>query len=130
MSIKDFSEKFIKAENESLLNGNFGALEALIDPNFVYHHAPGPDLSREAYKQGAANMREAANIIQSDWKYLFSEGKLFALEFRGRFKFTGEMPGLPSATGKEVTSHYLCLFRLKNGKVIEGWANGSITGLG
>ena len=128
MSIKDFAEKYNKAWQEALVNGKISTFEALFDHNFVYH-APGPDLNLEAYKQHIVDMRKYSQIIQVDVKYLTSEGNLFAIEFRGRFKFTGEMPGFPPTTGKEVTSHYLCLLHVKNSKVIEGWSNGTITGL-
>ncbi len=126
MDIKEFAEKYIKAWQEALLNGKFSSLEALIDPASVYH-APGSDLSREAYKQHIVDMRKYAQIIKVDWEYLTGEGNLFAVDFRGCFKFTGEMPGFPTITGKEMTSHYLCLLHVKNGKVIESWTNGSIT---
>jgi len=37
MSIKDFAEKFIKAEEEAFHEGNFDALKKLEDPNVIYH---------------------------------------------------------------------------------------------
>jgi hypothetical protein len=40
MSIKDFAEKFIKAENEAWLKGNVDALNAVDAPDVVYHLMP------------------------------------------------------------------------------------------
>ena len=36
MSIKNFAEKFIKAEEEAIHKGEFDALEKLEDPNVVF----------------------------------------------------------------------------------------------
>jgi predicted ester cyclase len=130
MSIKDFAEKFIKAEDEAWQKGNFNALEALEDPNVVYHMVEFGDLMGfEAHKQNILTSRQAGSGLRQEWKYLTGEGNLFALSYKSRFMFTGEVPGMPPPTGKEVTSDSLFLFRLKNGKIVEAWRNGSITGL-
>jgi ketosteroid isomerase-like protein len=128
MSIKDFAEKYGKAWQDALINGDISTFKALFDNNFVYH-AQGPDINLETYMQHDIDLRKYSQIIQVDVKYLTGESNLFAVDFVGRFKFTGNMPGFPPAIGKEITSHYLCLLKVKNGKVTEGWANGSITGL-
>lgn len=128
MNIKDFAHKFITGWLDALQKGNFVTFESLIDMNFVYHHAPGPDMvGRETYKQALIATRKGFPEGKFEWNYLTGEGNLFALEYKGHGKYTGEMPGLSIPHGKNVTSHYLCLFRIKDGKVIEGWANGSFT---
>jgi predicted ester cyclase len=130
MSTKDFAEKFIKAENEAWQKGNFKPLEALEDPSVVYHVAPLPDMvGWEAHKQYIMGARQGFPGIKQDWKYLIGEGNLFALSYKSRGMFTGQVPGLPPPTGKEVTSDYLCLFHLKNGRIIESWMYGTTTGL-
>lgn len=130
MSIKEFAEKFIKAQNEAWLKGNFDALEALEDPNVVYHIAPMPDMvGWEGHKKYIQMSQQALPDIRLEWKYLTGEGNLFALSYKSRGTFTGERPGFPPPTGKEVTADYLFILQLKNDKIIEVWMNGSITGL-
>jgi predicted ester cyclase len=130
MDIKDFAKKFIKAEDEAWQKGNFAPLESLEDPDVVYHTAPLPDMvGWEAHKQYIMGARQAFPGIKQEWKYLAGEGNLFAFSYKSRGIFTGKIPGFPPPTNKEVTTDYLCLFCLKNGKVMEAWMNGTTTGL-
>lgn len=131
MDIKEFAEKFIKAEDEAFQNGNFDALEALEDPNAVYHSAATPDLMGwEAHKQYILRARQAFSDYRQEYKYLTGEGNLFVLSYKMSGMFTGEIPGFPPPTGKEVTADGLFVFRVENDKIIEVWAKSIITGLG
>ena len=130
MSIEEFARKFIKADNEAFQKGNFDALEALEDPNVVYHLAASPDLvGWEAHKQYILTALQAVSNLQQKWEYLTGDGNVFALSYKSHSLFTGEVPGFPPPTGKEVTGDYLMVFRLKDGKIIEVWEKGTITGL-
>jgi hypothetical protein len=130
MNIKDFAEKFIKAEDEAWQKGNFDALEKLEDPNIVYHFLLlGLDVNGfEAHKQQINDGRMGSSDIKQEWKYLTGEGNLFSLSYKSRIVSNGKIPGMPPA-GKEMTSNNLFLFRLKNGKITEAWSNGSATGI-
>ncbi|OGO31239.1 MAG: hypothetical protein A2Z29_09385 [Chloroflexi bacterium RBG_16_56_11] len=130
MSIKDFAEKFIKAEDEAWQKGNCDALEKLEDPNVVYHmSAPfGEVVGFEVHKQQILGNRMVASEIKQDWKYLIGEGNLFAMGYKSRVISNGKVPGFPPA-GKEITNDGLFLFHMKNGKIIEAWYNGTVTGL-
>jgi predicted ester cyclase len=132
MNIKDFAEKYIKAQNEAWLKGNVDAFDELEDPNVVYHaQPPNPDRvgGLEGHKQFFIASRKAFSDIRTEWKYLTGEGNLFAVSFQWHCIFTGEFPGLPPPTGKEVTSNAIFLCRLKKGKIIEAWEYGASTGL-
>jgi predicted ester cyclase len=131
MNIKDFAEKFIKAEDEAFIRGNFDALEKVEDRNVVYHlMAINQELTGyDSDKQFILSMRKALPDMQIEWKYLTGEGNIFALSFKMKATYKEQMPGLPPPTGKEVTAHTLMLFRLSKGKVVEAWSNGTITGL-
>jgi len=131
MDIKEFAQKFIKAEDEAWQNGNFGPLEALEDPNVAYHIPPVQESKGwEEHKQYIQMSRQAVSNIHQEWEYITGDGNVFSLSYKSRGLFTGEIPGMPPPTGKEVTSDYLFVFRLKDGKIIEAWAKGSTTGLG
>jgi predicted ester cyclase len=131
MSIKEFAEKWIKAQEEGIYKGNCDAMEKLDDPNVVYHVM---DLSHgsvgwEAHKQHILGIRQMLSDIRQEWKYLTGEGNLFVLSYKMSGRFTGKIPGLPPPNGKEVTSNEICLCRLKKGKIIEAWMYGTTTGL-
>jgi predicted ester cyclase len=131
MDTKEFAEKFIKAEDEAWFKGNVDALDDVDQTNVVYHLTPPiPDVvGREAHKQFIITACKAFSDIRFEIKYLIGEGNLVGLLFSGRWKFTGEFPGLPPGKGQDVTSNELWLFSLKDGKVGEGWMYGTSTGL-
>ncbi len=129
MNIKDFAEKFIKAEDEATQKGNFEPLKALEDPNVVYHMSTLGDLvGHERHKQNLMDGRQAFSEIKMEWKYLTGEGNLFALSLKERLISRGNVPGMPPA-GKAALTDSLFLFRLKHGKIIEAWNNGSWKGV-
>jgi predicted ester cyclase len=131
MDIKEFAEKFIKAEDEAWQNGNFGPLEALEDPNVVYRTPPIPDVvGFEAHKQYIMGVSKAMSNLHQEWEYIVGDGNVFALFYKSSGLFTGEMPGLPPPTGKKVTNDGIFVFRLKNGRIVEAWYKGITTGLG
>jgi len=131
MDTKKFAEKFIKAENEAWLKGNVDALDEVENADVVYHLTPPiPDVvGREAHKQFITQARKAFSNIRFEFKYLAGEGNLVGLLYSDHRNFTGEFPGFPPPKGQEVVANELWLFRLKNGKVSEGWMYGTTTGL-
>jgi predicted ester cyclase len=132
MNIKDFAEKFIKAEEEAIHEGKFDALEKLEDAKVVYHfmRSDTETVGWEAHKNIILGMRQRTPGIRVEWKYLTGEGNLFALSFKASgAKFTGTTPGSPPPTGKEVTSNSLFVLRVHKGKIAESWSNGTITGI-
>ena len=130
MDIKKFAEEFIKAEDEAFQNGNFEPLSKLEDPEMVYHlmEFDRELVGHEAHKQFIIAGRQAASEIHQEWKYLTGEGNLFALSYKSRSKWKGNLPGFPPLAGKETTAYTLFLFRLKNGKIVEAWENGISSG--
>jgi predicted ester cyclase len=131
MNIKDFAEKYMKAQNEAWLKGNVDAFDELEAPDVVYHfQPPNPDRAGlEGHKQTLSLINKAFSDIRMEWKYLTGEGNLFAVSYGARAIFTGEIPGYPPPTGKEVTFNELVLCRLKKGKIVEAWMAGASTGL-
>jgi predicted ester cyclase len=130
MDIKEFAEKFIKAEDDAWQNGNFTTLEKLEDTNVVYHIPPSQETKGwEAHKQYIMGNRQAVSDLHQEWGYITGDGNVFSLSYKSRGKLTGEIPGFPPPTGKELTSDMLFVFRLKSGKIIEAWAKGTTTGL-
>jgi hypothetical protein len=129
MNIKEFAEKFIKAEDEAWQNGNIGLLEKLEHPDVVYHMAAlGEVKGFEMHKQQILGYRMGASDIKQEWKYLTGDGNVFAMSYKSRVISNGKVPILPPA-GKEMTTDTIFVFLVNNGKVIEAWNNGTFTGL-
>jgi hypothetical protein len=130
MNIKDFAEKYIKAEEEAFQTGNFEPLKALEDPNMVLHMPMGlPDMvGHEAHKQQITDSRQIHSFDKQEFKYLTGEGNLFVLSYKARYISKGNLPGMPPA-GQEASRDALFLFHLKHGKVVEVWNNGNWKGI-
>jgi hypothetical protein len=128
MNIKDFAEKFIKAEEEAFQKGNFDALAKLEDPKVVYHIPPLPDMvGHEAHKQDIMGTRQAESDLKQEFKYLAGDGNLFAILYKSSSRITGEKPGFPMPIGKNISTDYLFVCQVKKGKLVEAWAKGSFT---
>jgi predicted ester cyclase len=132
MDIKEFAEKFFKAEYEAWHEGKFDALEKLEDPGVTYHEiSMGQEVKGfEAHKQQIMALRQAVPGVRIELKYLTGDGNVFtALFTTGGATFTGQVPGLPPPTGKEITANSIFVFRLDRGRLAEAWSAGTITGL-
>ena len=129
MPIKEFAEKFIKAQKDAWQNGNFDALEALENPDVTYHFlALNQDMSGwEGHKQYIMGARQAMSDIRQEWKYITGEGDIFALSYKSSGKITGEIPGMSLPIGKEMHNDYIFVIQLRHGKIGEAWLNGSMT---
>lgn len=125
MELKQFAEKFIKAEDDAFQKGDFSALSQLEDPNVIYHMSTFGDMvGHEGHRQNIMSSHQLASDIKQEWKYLTGEGNLFALSYKACYISKGNIPGMPPE-GKEAYRDALFLFRLEHGKVIEVWNNGS-----
>jgi predicted ester cyclase len=128
MNIKNFAEKFIRAEDEVWKNGNIKPLEAMEQPDVVYHfYFLGADIvGFEAHKQQILDSKASYSDIRQEWQYITGEGSLFALSYKAHYVSNGTIPGLPPAGG-EVNVNAIFLFQVKKGKIAEAWVNGTMT---
>jgi len=125
MPVKEFAEKFIKAENKAWKTGNCDALEALENPNVVYHQSPADVMGWEAHKQYILMARQATSDLKQEWEYLTGAGNLFALSYKMNCIVTRELMGIPP--GKKVTNDSIFVVRLARGKIAETWIKGAMT---
>jgi hypothetical protein len=124
MNIKDFAEKFIKAEEEAFQKGNFEPLKALEDTNMRVHMPQGyPDIvGHEAHKQQITDSRQIHSFNKQEFQYLTGEGNLFVLYYKASIRVTGEKPGYKIPVGKNVIDDAFMVGRVKKGRVVEAWA--------
>jgi len=119
---QDFADRFIAAENKAWATGNVDDLKALEDSGVVYH-LPGQDLiGWKAHEDFIVNGRPTVSNLKQDWKYLSGEGNHIVLAYTSSAVLKGTDKTPPQAT----SNNYLFVFRLKDRKVAEVWANGSM----
>jgi hypothetical protein len=126
MNIKDFAEKYIKAQTEAWFNGNFLPLAELEDPNIVIHAPPPtPDLvGHEAHKQDIINGRQFMSDYKFDWQFLAGEKNLLAFSLKINFKMAAASPNIPIPVGKKVFRHVIIVGLVNKGKFVESWVDG------
>jgi ketosteroid isomerase-like protein len=128
MDIKEFAKKFIRSEDEAWQNGHFDAMEALEDPDVIYHVIPLPDMvGWEAHKQYIQANRQIIPGIRQDWQYLAGEGNLFALSYKSSGTTAAEIPAMNIPKGKKIATDYLFVLQVKDGRVAGVWSNGTFT---
>jgi ketosteroid isomerase-like protein len=121
-SPREFADRFIAAENKAWASGSVEDLKALEDSGVVYH-LPGQDLTGwKAHEDFIVNGRPTVTDLKQDWKYLSGEGNHIVLAYTSSAVLKGNDKTPPQAT----SNNYLFVFRLKDGKVAEVWANGSM----
>jgi predicted ester cyclase len=129
MTTKEFADKLIKAYDEALIKGNTKPLKDLENHDVVYHMGVRGDIvGPDAHEQDILSSRSAFSEIKIDFKYLAGEGSLFVFSYKALYISNGNTTGLPPA-GKKITSDQIFVFKLKNNKISEVWANGYMTGL-
>ena len=122
-SPREIAEKYIAAENKAWSSGSLADLEALEDPDVVYH-MPGVELKGwKAHADYIRQGRPKVSDLKKNWKYLSGEGNEFALAYESSAILKGDekTPATSSANS------FLFFVRLANGKLVEVWMNGSTT---
>lgn len=127
MSIKDFAERFIHAEDEMWQHSNFSALERIESPDIVLHMPPPfPDIvGRDAHKAYLEASLAAATDIKQKWQYLTGDGNVFALSYESSSRYPNGRPDMGIPPGATLTGGYLWVLRVDGSKVTEAWLNGS-----
>ena len=128
MDIKEFAEKFIKAEEEAWQNGNLEPLEQLEAADIVIHKIP-PVAGWEAHKQEIEYGRQMFSVMTQKWEYLTGDGNVFALSFDQKYKLKVAVKwpdiGVSIPDGGTISIDSIWVLRVDTGKIVEGWAKGS-----
>ena len=113
---------------EAFNGGNLDVIDELIDPDLVYH-APDGDI------RGLEGARQLVIAMHSDFPDfhvavddVIAEGDKVVVRFTDTGTYQGDDFGV-TATGKQVTWTGVDIFRIADGKIIEGWGVGDLLGL-
>jgi steroid delta-isomerase-like uncharacterized protein len=118
MSSSEQNKTAVRDCFEEASKGNFGALPAIVTPDYVVHpeEVRGPDgLAEmvEAYRSAFANLSVTV-------EHQFTEGDYVATRTTIRGRHDGELMGVPP-TGREVEFAGLTISRCRDGKIAEEW---------
>jgi predicted ester cyclase len=111
--------------------GNVHVADELCAPDIVFHMSglptPGPVHGREAFKLLFAEYL-AAFAFHSMPEFLIAEGDLVALHETFQITHVGPFGQLPP-TGKDLTVAVAEIYRIVDGKFVEGWVEPDMLGL-
>jgi hypothetical protein len=120
MPLKQLAENLVKAENEAWLNGNVDAFDEVETPDVYIHSIPPmPDvIGRDAHKKYVSTQRRAFTNFKLEWKYVMSEGDIFAVFYTEHMTVASEMPGVPAPIGTNITGNVTFICRVKIDKIV------------
>ena len=101
--------------------GNVGETEAFLAPGFVSHNTldvriVGP----QEYGRAVADYRAAFPDHHTTLEDVLVDGDRVVVRGTDRGTHRGEFMGFP-ASGREVTTTWIEIFRMEDGKAAEGW---------
>jgi steroid delta-isomerase-like uncharacterized protein len=116
---KTIAARFYEVYNE----GNTDVVDEIFSPAFVGRDPNDPSQERrgpEGVKQVVAAFREAFPDLKGILEDQTAEGDKVVNRYTGRGTHRGEFLGV-EPTGREVELAGVTIFRLRDGKIIEGW---------
>jgi len=100
-------------------------IDELLVPEAVAYDLGGPGATirgKAAFRAAAEMLHTAFGEIHFVIEDIFGVEDRVAVRLTGRLRHSGPLGSLPP-TGKEVTVPVMCMLRLRDGKLIEGWNN-------
>jgi len=106
---------------EVWVKGNVAATDEFMAPNYVDHpNLPGLPPGPEGMKQALTYYHSASPELQATIDDIFAEGDRVALRWSARGTHLGEWLDVPP-TGHHFTMSGITIYRLAEGKAVEGW---------
>jgi steroid delta-isomerase-like uncharacterized protein len=109
--------------------GNFAIIDELLPEDYVDHNPPLPDLppGRAGVKQSSLILANAFSDVVHTLHDQLAEGDKVMTRLTTRGTFTGECLGF-QPTGKTVEVSGIAVHRIRDGKLVEHWANMDMAG--
>ena len=125
---KEIIRKYFKAIDEEGKTANAEILNDFLAEDFIEHDpAPGIPPTRDGWKQLFKMFAESTpgyHVIND----LIAEDDKVVAHITAYGKHVGTIFGIP-ATNKEFSMKGIVIWRLKNGKIIEHWAQNDMVGM-
>lgn len=122
---KQVLQQFLDATNQ----GDLSAIEALVSPEFVDHNLfPGQEPGREGLKGLYRTLQTAIPDYQFTPLFVIAEGDRVASRGTHHGTYSADLLGWP-ATGRPVSWTSTRIFRVEDGKLVEGWIDSDHAGL-
>jgi len=125
---KEIIRKYFKAIDEEGKTANAEILNEFLAEDFIEHDpAPGIPPTRDGWKQLFKMFAEATpgyHVIND----LIAEDDKVVAHITAYGKHVGTIFGIP-ATNKEFSMKGIVIWRLKNGKITEHWAQNDMVGM-
>jgi predicted ester cyclase len=116
---KDVVEELLEAFNTNELD----RVQGLFAPEFVNHNPPpfpGAGADRAGMEQAMRLFREAFPDCRAEIKRLIAEGDLVVAHEARTGTHEGPLLDV-AATGKQATVELIHIFRVADGRIVEGW---------
>ena len=125
---KEIIRQYFKAIDEEGKTANAEILNDFLSEDFIEHDpAPGIPPTRDGWKQLFTMFAESTpgyHVIND----LIAEDDKVVAHITAYGKHVGTIFGIP-ATNKEFSMKGIVIWRLKNGKIIEHWAQNDMVGM-
>jgi len=125
---KEIIRQYFKAIDEHGKTGNANILDEFLSKDFVEHNPyPGFSANRDGWKQLFKMFAEATpgyHVIDD----LIAEDDKVVAHITAYGKHVGTVFGIP-ATNKEFSMKGIVIWRLRNGKITEHWAQSDTIGM-
>ena len=108
--------------------GNVALIDQIVADDYVGHTPPREFHGPEGARQFVAMLRGAFPDAQVTVEDQLAEGDRVATRWTCRGTHRGEFQGIPP-TGKSVVMSGITIFRIANGKLVEGWNRPDLLGL-
>jgi steroid delta-isomerase-like uncharacterized protein len=119
MSLEE-NKTIIRKMIEAINKQNLASLDQLIATDFVYHTLMQQIQGLDAMKQGVEEEIHSFPDLHVTIEDMMAEGDKVCIRLMETVTHTGEFRGL-APTGKKLTYTAVAIFRIVEGKIVEGW---------
>jgi steroid delta-isomerase-like uncharacterized protein len=122
------NKELVRRYFELMDEGNYSLLD-LLSEDYVAHFPGGTDFTgREEIKQVVDAYLAAFPDISHFFSDFIAEGDKVVLRYGAKGTQKGAFAGLPPS-GKEMEATAIGIFRIKDGKIVEGWIEQDYVGM-